>query len=282
MNPLKAFYRSRAEEIVRRRGKLPRTPSPKTPKALARSYLRELQPRVDFVNDLIKRVLIPALPAIMDRHASRKDELREDDTATEVVQLIEQLRVLYQRRYTKAEAEALAAQYANRVKAFSAEQIQEQFRRVLGVDAIAVSPAIEDAVRVSVAENAELITSIPEQYLTQVQREVFDAVRSGTSTAELADLLEDRYNVASSRAALIARDQISKMNGALTEVTQRAVGITGYVWRTARDARVRDSHAALEGKSFDWNDPPSVGHPGQDYNCRCDAEPDFSGLLPDE
>jgi hypothetical protein len=48
---------------------------------------------------------------------------------------------------------------------------------------------------------------------------------------------------------------------------------THYVWRTQGDARVRASHRANDGKIFAWDDPPPTGHPGEDYGCRCRAEP---------
>lgn len=286
-SPLKAYYQTHARAVAaHRRGRgLPRLARPKRPVQAERAYFRDLKPWVDFAHDLVSKVIVPSLPALMNRYEARKDAagaLHKDDAATEIAQLIEQVRVYYQRRYTKTEAEALAQKYALRAQAFTAEQIQEQFRRVLGVDALTSSPAIADAVKLATAENVGLITSIPEQYLGQVERTVFDFVRSGASSDDLVSELENRYNVATSRAVMIARDQTSKMNGALTEVTQRGLGITGYIWRTAGDARVRDSHAALEGRSFDWSDPPSVGPPGADYNCRCDAEPDFAGLLDDE
>ena len=63
-----------------------------------------------------------------------------------------------------------------------------------------------------------------------------------------------------------------------------------YIWRTQKDDRVRGEHAAREGEIFNWHIPPEGGHPGEDYNCRCWAEPynpekadkpmilDFSGL----
>ena len=50
-----------------------------------------------------------------------------------------------------------------------------------------------------------------------------------------------------------------------------------YIWRTRRDNKVRPSHAANDGKIFAWDDPPGTGHPGDDYGCRCTAEP----YLPD-
>ncbi|MBB4303502.1 hypothetical protein GGD81_002545 [Rhodobium orientis] len=48
---------------------------------------------------------------------------------------------------------------------------------------------------------------------------------------------------------------------------------THYVWRTRGDRKVRPSHAKNNGKIFAWDDPPSTGHPGEEYGCRCWAEP---------
>lgn len=48
---------------------------------------------------------------------------------------------------------------------------------------------------------------------------------------------------------------------------------THYIWHTRGDNKVRASHAANNGRRFAWNDPPPTGHPGEDYNCRCWAEP---------
>ncbi len=52
---------------------------------------------------------------------------------------------------------------------------------------------------------------------------------------------------------------------------------THYIWRTRGDGRVRASHAANNGRIFSWDNPPPMGHPGEDYNCRCTAEPYVRG-----
>jgi Phage Mu protein F like protein len=52
---------------------------------------------------------------------------------------------------------------------------------------------------------------------------------------------------------------------------------THYVWRTRGDGKVRASHAANNGRIFAWDNPPPVGHPGEDFNCRCTAEPYVRG-----
>lgn len=46
-----------------------------------------------------------------------------------------------------------------------------------------------------------------------------------------------------------------------------------YIWRTAGDSKVRSSHAERDGKIFSWDNPPEGGHPGEDFGCRCTAEP---------
>jgi hypothetical protein len=48
---------------------------------------------------------------------------------------------------------------------------------------------------------------------------------------------------------------------------------THYIWRTRKDERVRPSHATNAGKIFAWANSPPTGHPGEDYGCRCTAEP---------
>ncbi len=48
---------------------------------------------------------------------------------------------------------------------------------------------------------------------------------------------------------------------------------THYIWRTREDDKVRGSHAANNGKIFSWDSPPETGHPGEEYGCRCWAEP---------
>lgn len=45
--------------------------------------------------------------------------------------------------------------------------------------------------------------------------------------------------------------------------------ITNFIWRTMKDDRVRESHAEREGMIFNINDEL----PGEDFNCRCWAEP---------
>jgi SPP1 gp7 family putative phage head morphogenesis protein len=61
--------------------------------------------------------------------------------------------------------------------------------------------------------------------------------------------------------------------GLINELRQRGLGIRQYVWRSRDDGKVRSSHAHYDDQVFSWDDPPEGGHPGQEFNCRCHAEP---------
>lgn len=45
-----------------------------------------------------------------------------------------------------------------------------------------------------------------------------------------------------------------------------------YIWHTAGDGKVRESHAERNGQVYSWDTPPDGGHPGEAPNCRCTAK----------
>jgi SPP1 gp7 family putative phage head morphogenesis protein len=110
--------------------------------------------------------------------------------------------------------------------------------------------------------------------LPDVSETIEQAHAQGLRVEELRKTLMDRFGVSKSRADLIARDQVLKLNGQVNQHRQQQVGIMEYTWSTSRDERVRDAHQDLQGKTYRWDTPPDVGrgrnlNPGQDYQCRC-------------
>lgn len=55
-----------------------------------------------------------------------------------------------------------------------------------------------------------------------------------------------------------------------------------YIWRTQDDDKVRISHAKNNGKKFSYDDPPETGNPGDEYGCRCWAEPYMQDKISDQ
>lgn len=200
-----------------------------------------------------------------------------------VVNTINVLRFEVERQFTSTRMGLIAQGAGDRTNKFNRVAVGDQIKAVIGIDPLgtvekhsgSIAPILEDFV----TENVSLIKAISSRYLDEVGSIVQDAVYTGKRADEVSGLVQGRFDVSQSRADLIARDQISKLNGQLTQTRQGSLGISRYIWRTSLDERVRDTHAALEGKLIDWNSPPRVGHPGEDFQCRCRAEPDLSDLL---
>lgn len=126
------------------------------------------------------------------------------------------------------------------------------------------------------------------EYVTDAARDYADAVVTVFESAEstfglrweaLADQLKAEGLKSASRAELIARDQTGKLNGAINKASQQSAGVTQYKWATTGDDRVRTSHDDVNGNTYDWagEGAPDIGHPGDDYQCRCTALPILPG-----
>jgi SPP1 gp7 family putative phage head morphogenesis protein len=157
----------------------------------------------------------------------------------------------------------------------------KEMKRLLGIDVTRRDMGLGPIIDKFREDNVSLISSIPDNLLDDVQAMLEE--NTGLRVESLAAKLQERFEVSDSKAALIARDQTLKLNGQITKTRQQTVGVTQYVWTTSNDERVREEHAALEGTTQDWSDPPvtnsygDTNHPGEDYQCRCTAFP----LLPE-
>jgi SPP1 gp7 family putative phage head morphogenesis protein len=138
-------------------------------------------------------------------------------------------------------------------------------------------------------QNYGLIRKMSGDYISMINQSAEKAVLSGWSPAQLAkEISRIDGNMKSSRANLIARDQIGKLNGQVTQARMASAGLDMYIWSTSGDERVRSSHAELDGKLCRWDDalvysedggktwkPRTASmtdvHPGEDIQCRCTA-----------
>lgn len=122
--------------------------------------------------------------------------------------------------------------------------------------------------------NASLIKSLSDDTIKRVEQAVYAAKLSGKSARELAKDLQGQFGIMSSRAKLIAEDQLSKLNSDFNRVRQEQAGIVEYDWSTSKDERVRERHKKLEGKTYKWKEKTGAEeglHPGKPIRCRCTA-----------
>ena len=127
-------------------------------------------------------------------------------------------------------------------------------------------------------EQVHLIKSLPIEAGERVQELARKSMSEGWRASHLAEMIQKSGEVTKSRANTIARTEIHKAWSAFTQSRAQYVGANQYIWRTAGDEIVRDSHAQMEGVVCDFNNPPTLsdgdtGNAGEFPNCRCYSEP---------
>lgn len=149
-----------------------------------------------------------------------------------------------------------------------------------GLRKLVESAPVGDVLRKLQDEQVELIKSIPTEAAKRVHDLSLESTLTGTRAEELAKRILDTEAVTTSRAALIARTEVSRAGANLLQARAEWAGSQGYIWRTSNDSNVRDSHKEMEGRYVRWSSPPTLdkmtGHAGALPNCRCFAEPVFA------
>lgn len=134
------------------------------------------------------------------------------------------------------------------------------------------------------AGQVDLITSIPRKAAEEVHEMAMGALQTGARSETLISRILELGASSKARARTIARTEVARAGSLLTQARAEYAGSEGYIWRTAKDANVRDSHAEMEGKYVRWSTPPRLSdgtttHAGQIYNCRCWAQPLFPDYI---
>lgn len=192
----------------------------------------------------------------------------------------------YEKSDHTSQAENIANGFVSRGDAQNHAEVSTNLKNQTGIDLSAYlrnSPNIVERVNELTVSNIQLIKSIRTQYLDKVQNAVMQAMVQGSLNKDLAEQLKKLGKDAESRAMLIARDQSSKLNAALTRARHEEAGIKKYMWSTSGDERVRASHAEKDGQIFEYANPPAdTGHPGHDVNCRCVQIPVLDDIVKPE
>lgn len=271
----RAFGRSRKPRKI--------IPRQTRPSAIERDYARALV-RVAVDTKQALKPLLAELPALL--RSARAEILRVDcgplrhdaGEAKRARDLIAQSLASVQ--LPDPAISGLAETFADRTAVHQRGQMARQTRAALGVDVFAGDGNLAAAREVFVAENAQLIKSLPAKTIEEIEGIVLRGASSGTLHKDVAKEIAARFNVQKSRAKLIARDQIGKYYAKVNSTRHRAMGIEEFIWRTVGDERVRDEHQSINGRKFRYPDgAPGEGLPGEPILCRCFADPVFDALL---
>ena len=297
---------------LRNKRRLGRPPTWLVPRFLERRYNEVLQREVvQRLREAVRSEVVPRLKLLKfeaDQGRPRAPVSRADDLATEILALQDALTLaLNGNERSEREQRDTVQDVGSAISDANRAQWSKIIRASIGVDLWQQEPFLANQQSLFVSQNVQLIQKLKQDSVSDIQGIVQRGLQQGLRVEEIQAQVQQRVNVTEGRAKLIARDQVAKANAELTQLRQENLGVSKYIWRTAKDERVRGKasgiypdarpkHSNLEGKTCVWSDPTvwidqdgkrrkrsSIQavelHPGQDFQCRCTAEPVLSDLL---
>jgi len=244
--------------------------------ALLKKMVREIK------NDVNQ--LLPLLRQLAPEYQTDSVIATNDGYVTEITSALRRLLDKWSSPEFRNVANQVAAKFVRTANDINAKRFSKSMKG-FGIDIFGDDTSLQEYVDASIFDNTRLITSIPEQYLTQVESIVMTNVRAGGRPSAIAKLLQKQFDVTENRAKMIARDQTAKVNGDLNKKRQIATGFEYFQWLTSEDERVRDRHDDISDKItaygrgiYRWDTPPISDQgtpiiPGQDFQCRCTGRP---------
>jgi len=242
----------------------------KLPKRIELAYYQDLK------KNLVRKMLLYVnkyiVPRYQDYLTQYNNEMRIDSYGNTIQSDVQAVATMI----SSESLEAISRKYPYQVNIFNETEFRKNSKSVVGVELYKSEPWLRQLSQSWISQNVELIKSIEDQFFSQIGIVVQNAVESGESTAKLAERIEKIGSVSEKRAMVIARDQIGKLNGKISRNRAQSTGMEYFIWRTAGDEAVRDSHRELEGKRFSWKKGANGLFPGQEIQCRCVGVSDFS------
>lgn len=124
------------------------------------------------------------------------------------------------------------------------------------------------------------IKSFLDEEIPKFRELLQDNIFAGYRPEYLKKIIRERYNVSENKAKFLAFQETNLLTSKYTQSRYEDAGIRKYKWSTSHDSRVRHDHEELNGKIFQFNNPPIVNqetgkraNPGEDFGCRCKAIP---------
>lgn len=273
-NTAAVIQQYRRSGLATRRRRMPRF---RWPTLIEVEYAKAIARIVDVRDEIAP--LLDELPRLLERAASARGQVRRDEgEARRARDLMDRARRALDRSMNVVELERLAGQMGQRISDHHRAELRRQVQAAIGVDLVTLDRRVPALIDDFVGENVTLIRSLGNKTLDDVNKIVSRAFTRGERAENVAGEIAERYGIAERHARLIARDQIGTLTGQITAARHQELGLTQFTWRSVNDQRVRPEHRELDGKVFDYDDPPGEGLPGEPINCRCYQEPIFDEI----
>ncbi len=277
-----------AGKTRRRSASTPRDPT----KDVERFYRAQLKSLVRMIKKEIEEGVIPVVKE--EKAEYQADSVPTYDAwADRVIEAIRRISRRFVQGEFQEQYERLARRTVSMAEAETTDAFVKSVNKAVGVD---IRPMLDEEgmreyVQAASWQNAQLIKSIPEEYLKRVETAVVGGIRGGDAPSKIARNIREATGITRRRAELIARDQTAKLTGEISERRQKQAGVKYFKWITSKDERVGDDHRRAARRDvgygpgvYRWDNPPPEGVPGNSTrpNCRCTAKPVFEWELPNK
>jgi SPP1 gp7 family putative phage head morphogenesis protein len=181
---------------------------------------------------------------------------------------------------------ATMAEEANEASEAAVNMSLRELSKGLTLSTKAITPAMKEFLKASIANNVSLIKSIPSEFFRDVQQAVLSSITDGKGLDDLTKFFENQHGVQSRRAKNIAVDQTHKAYNGLNRDRLKSVGVSKFEWlHSGGGLHPRQHHIdpwpiGLNGGIFSYDALPVIepstgerGIPGQAINCRCTIRP---------
>jgi SPP1 gp7 family putative phage head morphogenesis protein len=158
----------------------------------------------------------------------------------------------------------------------TADSARRQVAQILGLDDDDFDPDMEAEIAQMVDNLHDIATGAAADMIERAN-DLLDG-DDDISDGDAQDSLDGAVGTALGLTSMAFVYGFAKFN----RIAQSDAGVKSYTWHSLHDDRVRAAHEHLDGVEFDWDDPPlgadesSSGedcHAGEDFNCRCTADP---------
>jgi len=245
---------------------------------------------------------------------TRWSPVKSDSADTELDSIMKQLDdfidVNYGSTFIVADLGQLVRGFAEKILGKNTNFFESQIAIVAGTPITVDQPWWPEVRSLWEQENYRLIKGLGEEYVRKLNSTVITGVQQGWSFNKLTDEITKLSDqMVGWRARLTARDQIGKLNGAITKAQYQSIGMETYYWMTSHDERVRGnpsgkfpkaipSHWIMQDVLCSWKNAAvyydfstkswvqktgkmEPSHPGFAIACRCLAAPSWERYLKD-
>ena len=236
-------------------------------------------------------------------------QIRDQGESNSLNQLIDLIEAQFLGRFSRNFIRSNMTQFFDRLGLAADDDIVREFAR----QQISVAPTAADVevLEAAIDTATNNLNNINETLLNDIRNEISSGLQSGDRWEEIGRRLtrsftraakegeaQTPFRKAFNRAKFQARNTVGTALGKINEERQVSAGIDLYIWQTAEDERVRETHVDLgtdvnggipglhawrPGVRFNGEEIPVASDPkfnngaptfpGEPFNCRCVALP---------